>query len=125
MTMWIVACMLLGSWIGLTKHENGIIALPFGWLSARTMQLVVLHLGHIPKKTSNGQSKAAQVTSMLVFFAVYMRTFGFESHLIAILLLVEGARLAWEWYHSQSGVEEDVNDVCSTLISEESHLGGV
>lgn len=120
-TIWMVACMLTGSWIGLTKHECIVIALPFGWLSARTLQLVFLYhwLGRDEVGNGNGKSRLAQITSILVFFVVYVRTLGFESHLIAILLLVEGIRLAWEWYHSQSEVEEDVEDVHSTLISEE------
>lgn len=47
------------------------------------------------------QNDASQATSMLVFFAVYVGIFGVEFRLIAAFLLVEGARLAWEWTHSQ------------------------
>lgn len=59
--------MIIGSQIGLTKHKNGIMAPPFDWLSARAMQLVLLHLGYKPEKASNGKSKAAWAASRFVF----------------------------------------------------------
>lgn len=87
--------MLLEFWVGLTKQENGIIALPSGWLSAGTVQLVFMHIGHSSKSVSNGKSNAAWAASRSVVFAVYTGVFGVMFYLIAAFLIIGSARLVW------------------------------
>lgn len=105
--LWMAVCLLCGSWVGLTKHEVDIIALPFGWLSARTAHLACLKKGIRVPEVSEGRGRAMFVASMVAFLAVYVKVLGITSDMIVIVLFVEAGWSIWKWLFGRSVDDKD------------------
>ncbi|KAJ8115374.1 hypothetical protein OPT61_g2969 [Boeremia exigua] len=97
LTLWMAICMLSGSWLGLTRHEVGIIALPLGWLSGKTVQLACLGMGIYPAEISENKERMAFIASQVIFGVVYAREVSSTPNIIAFVLLIEAALMVWRW----------------------------
>ncbi|KAJ4983979.1 hypothetical protein SVAN01_10534 [Stagonosporopsis vannaccii] len=106
--LWLALCLIVASWTGLTRHECGIIVLPFAWLSARTVQVACLRRGVYPVEIDKRRGKAAFSVGMVVLGAVYVRVLGLAFDFIAAVLFVETGWMVWSWVVGRSGGPADV-----------------
>jgi hypothetical protein len=100
--LWLTVCTMAGSWIGFTEREAAIIMLPFAWLSAETVQLVLLRMGVQPREVDVSRGRLAQIGALLLFFVVYMRAFGVATNFIVLLMLCEAITLVYRWLYFRS-----------------------
>ncbi|KAH6629094.1 hypothetical protein C7974DRAFT_412919 [Boeremia exigua] len=104
--LWMIGCLLGGSWVGLTQSESVIIALPFGWLSAKTVWLACLRKGCHPIRMSARRARTAFRVSMGMFSVVYVRILGTRTSMVAMVLIVEGGLAIRRWIRQCSNKQD-------------------
>jgi hypothetical protein len=105
-TVWTTVCVISASPLGLSANESGLIALPFGWFSARMVQFVCRRKGLQSTTLNEKKGLATQVGSIALFLVVYFQALGMVFNVVAILLLWKARALVWRWMRVQP-VDED------------------
>ena len=98
--------MILGivaaSYARLTPNEGANIAIPFAWLSAKTVELLCLTRGIYLAKISEKKAMTAQIVSMILFFSLHVKILGFKFDGVVIGPIFNVVVMVWMWIHARS-----------------------
>ena len=116
--LWMTVCAVAARWLGLTKHENTVIVLPFSWFSAKTMQLALLKLGLVPRKVTTWAGRRLQIGSLALFFIGQVMTHGLMSGIVLCMLIWEVITMVRRWVRPEVRGSEDTEKGLDVLEPE-------
>ncbi len=105
LALWMTVCTMAASWAQLTEHEAGIIALPFAWLSAKTVQMLLLQWGIQAREVDEKKAAVAQIGVMSVFLVAHWRAVGVPTDFVVLMLLWEGVTQVYRWLYLRNKVK--------------------
>ena len=117
-SLWMTVCAVAARCLGLTKHENTIIVLPFSWFSAKTMQLALLKLGLVPRKVTTWAGRRLQIGSLALLFIGQVMTHGLMSGIVLCMLIWEVITMVRRWVRPEVRGSEDTEKGLDVLEPE-------